>query len=101
MTSIESPKKRYWDLFDALEKAKKEIQGELESRFTIPKGEWVYPLGELTKEMSDYVGEKMATLGELRNRLGLEIPEGFVISTYAFKRFMEYNRLEKCGGPVE
>jgi pyruvate,water dikinase len=87
--------KKYWDLFDALEKAKKEIQGELESRFTIPKGEWVYPLGELTKEMSDYVGEKMATLGELRSRLGLEIPEGFVISTYAFKKFMEYNRLEQ------
>ncbi len=92
--------KRYWDLFDALEKAKKEIQGELESRFTIPKGKWVYPLGELTKEMSDYVGEKMATLGELRNRLGLEIPQGFVISTYAFKKFMEHNRLEKWVAPL-
>ena len=92
--------KRYWDLFDALEKAKKAIQGELGSRFTIPKGEWVYPLGELTKEMSDYVGEKMATLGELRSRLGLEIPEGFVISTYAFKRFIEYNQLEKWVVPL-
>lgn len=92
--------KRYWDLFDALEKAKKEIQEELESRFTIPKGEWVYPLDELTKEMSDYVGEKMATLGELRSRLGLEIPEGFVISTYAFKRFIEYNKLEQWVVPL-
>jgi pyruvate, water dikinase len=92
--------KKYWDLFDALEKAKREIQGELESRFTIPKGEWVYPLDELTKEMSDYVGEKMATLGELRSRLGLEIPEGFVISTYAFKIFMEYNRLDQWVVPL-
>jgi pyruvate, water dikinase len=93
-------KKRYWDLFDALEKAKKEIQGELESRFTIPKGDWVYPLGALTKEMSDYVGEKMATLGELRSRLGLDIPEGFVISTYAYKNFIDYNRLEKWVAPL-
>ena len=77
-----------------------EIQGELDSRFTLPKGEWVYPLGELTKEMSDYVGEKMATLGELRNRLGLKVPEGFVISTYAFKRFIETNRLEEWVAPL-
>ena len=50
--------------------------------------------------MSDYVGEKMATLGELRNRLGLKIPEGFVISTYAFKRFIEYNQLEEWVAPL-
>ena len=31
--------KKYLDLFDVFEKAKMEIQGELDSRFTIPKGE--------------------------------------------------------------
>ena len=50
--------------------------------------------------MSDYVGEKMATLGELRNRLGLKVPEGFVISTYAFKQFIETNRLEEWVAPL-
>lgn len=92
--------KKYLDLFDVFEKAKMEIHGELGSRFTLPKGEYVYPLGDLTKEMSDYVGEKMATLGELRNRLGLRVPEGFVISTYAFKQFIEFNKLEEWVAPL-
>ncbi|MBI4765171.1 MAG: pyruvate, water dikinase [Deltaproteobacteria bacterium] len=92
--------KKYLGLFDVFEKAKLEIHGELDSRFTLPKGEYVYPLREVTKEMSDYVGEKMATLGELQNRLGLKVPEGFVISTYAFKQFIEYNQLEEWVAPL-
>jgi pyruvate, water dikinase len=92
--------KKYLSLFNVFEKAKTEIHGELDSRFTLPKGEYVYPIGELTKEMSDYVGEKMATLGELQNRLGLKIPKGFVISTYAFKRFIETNWLQELVAPL-
>ncbi len=92
--------KKYLALFEVFEKAKLEIHGELDSRFTLPKGEYVYPLIELTKEMSDYVGEKMATLGELQNRLGLKVPEGFVISTYAFKQFIEHNKLEEWVAPL-
>ena len=92
--------KKYLDLFDVFEKAKMEIHAELDSRFTLPKGEYVYPLRDLTKEMSDYVGEKMATLGELQNRLGLKVPEGFVISTYAFKQFIEFNKLEEWVAPL-
>src|SRR4030042_6446559 len=92
--------KKYLDLFDVFERAKLEIHGELDSRFTLPKGEYVYLLSELTKEMSDYVGEKMATLGELQNRLGLKVPEGFVISTYAFKQFIEHNQLEEWVAPL-
>jgi pyruvate,water dikinase len=92
--------KKCLDLFDVFEKAKMEIHGELDSRFTLPKGEYVYPLKELSKEMSDYVGEKMAALGELQNRLGLKVPGGFVISTYAFKQFIEYNKLEEWVPPL-
>jgi pyruvate,water dikinase len=92
--------KKYLGLFEVFEKAKMEIRGELDSRFTLPKGGYVYPIGELTKEMSDYVGEKMATLGELQNRLGLKVPEGFVISTYAFKRFIEDNWLQELVAPL-
>jgi pyruvate,water dikinase len=92
--------KKYLDLFEVFERAKLEIHGELDSRFTLPRGEYVYPLRELTKEMSDYVGEKMATLGELQNRLGLKVPEGFVISTYAFKQFIEHNKLEEWVAPL-
>jgi pyruvate, water dikinase len=87
--------KQYLELFDALEESKKEIHEELNSRFTVPKGDYIYPLDSLHKELSDYAGEKMATLGELKNKLGLSVPKGFVISTYAYKRFVEYNRLQE------
>jgi pyruvate,water dikinase len=87
--------KKHMKLFDALERAKEEIHQELNARFTIPKGNYVYPLISLNKEMADYVGEKMATLGELKNRLGLNVPEGFAMSTYAYERFIEYNGLRE------
>ncbi len=86
---------KYLELFDVSEKAKAGLQGELNSRFTIPQGEIVYPLASVNGELADYVGEKMATLGEIRNRLGFPVPEGFVISTYAYKRFAEYNGLDR------
>jgi pyruvate, water dikinase len=92
--------KKHLALFEVFEKAKMDIRGELDSRFTLPKGELVYSVRDLTKEMSDYAGEKMATLGELQNRLGLRVPEGFVISTYAFKQFIEYNKLEEWVAPL-
>jgi pyruvate,water dikinase len=86
---------KYLELFDAFEKAKERLQTELDSRFTIPRGELAYPLAAVNREMADYVGEKMATLGDIRNRLGFPVPEGFVISTYAYKKFIEYNGLDR------
>lgn len=92
--------KKYLTLFDVFEKSKTDIRGELNSQFTLPKGEYVYSISDLTKEMSDHAGEKLATLGELTNRLDLTVPEGFVISTYSFKQFIEYNRLEELVAPL-
>jgi pyruvate,water dikinase len=86
--------RKYSGLFQAFEQAKASVQAELDFSFTIPRGESVYSLSSLHKEMSDLVGEKMATLGEIRNRLGLAVPEGFVVSTPAYKRFVEYNQLQ-------
>lgn len=37
--------------------------------------------------------EKTPTWGEIKNNLNLPVPEGFCISAYAFKRFVDYNRL--------
>jgi len=43
--------------------------------------------------MVSSVGGKNANLGEIKNRLNLPVPEGFCISAYAFKRFIDYNEL--------
>ncbi len=45
--------------------------------------------------MTEQVGGKNANLGEIRNRVGLPVPEGFAITSYAYKIFIEENQLEQ------
>jgi pyruvate,water dikinase len=45
--------------------------------------------------MGEIVGGKNANLGEMRNRLNLPVPEGFAISTYAYRIFIEKQVLGK------
>ncbi len=54
----------------------------------------------LDQTMVELVGNKMAVLGELKNRLHLNVPPGFAITTYAYEQFFretglrdEINRL--------
>jgi pyruvate,water dikinase len=39
------------------------------------------------------VGGKMANLGEIGNRIGLPVPQGFAITAAAYKRFLESSSL--------
>lgn len=102
--------KKYPKLFDAFESAKSGISAELDSRFVIPQSAYVIPLDKVSLDISDVTGEKMATLGELR-RLGLKVPDGFVVSAYACQGFFEHNGIDlgrsleeaaaKSGGSLE
>ena len=53
----------------------------------------VIDLGDIDKDMVDLVGSKMANLGELKNKLDLEVPPGFVITAHAYERFIDHNDL--------
>ena len=48
---------------------------------------------ESPRDMVDWVGGKNANLGELVNKAGLAIPEGFAITTCAYDFFLEQNAL--------
>jgi len=37
----------------------------------------------------------MANLGEIKNRLGLPVPDGFAITTTAFQYFIDANHLQE------
>ncbi len=50
-------------------------------------------LSELTDDDCAAVGPKIARLGELR-RLGVEVPDGFAVTTRAFRAFLVDNSLE-------
>jgi pyruvate,water dikinase len=54
----------------------------------------VVGLNELDRTFSGLAGDKMANLGELRNRLGLATPAGFVVTEDAYWRFIEHNEIQ-------
>jgi len=83
---------------EALYKRFKEIQKRI-NPFIYPKtatkeGPLVLPLRDVGRDLADQAGNKMANLGEIRNRIQLQVPDGFVITAQAYHRFMELNDLQ-------
>jgi len=84
---------RYKELYNIYDAIYKEVKNTVSRKSVIPVSDFAIPLVNLTGEMSTITGGKIAHLGEIRNRLNLPTPDGFAITTYAFKRFLEHNRL--------
>ena len=83
------------DLFTGFERIRHEIQEELAGRRAVPMVRPAILLDDLSSDLSEEVGNKLAGLGDIRNILGLPTPDGFVITTKAFFDFMDYNGLPK------
>jgi pyruvate,water dikinase len=86
---------RYRLLYEVFERIDNGIQQNVFDTREIPVSPLTIPLEEVTKEMGDIVGGKSANLGEMRNHVGLPIPEGFAVSAYAYKIFVEKIALGK------
>ncbi|MEW6674744.1 MAG: PEP/pyruvate-binding domain-containing protein [Nitrospirota bacterium] len=84
-------KDKYIQLYKIYDDINKEIEKVLSFKIEIPVSELTISLENLTCEMVNIAGGKIAQLGEIKNRLGLPTPEGFVISAHAFAQFMELN----------
>ncbi|MEW5763610.1 MAG: PEP/pyruvate-binding domain-containing protein [Acidobacteriota bacterium] len=78
--------------FSTVQKAIEEVL-EKSRRRASPEGPWVLDLSEVDASMHDRVGGKSANLGEIRNRVKLPVPDGFAITTDAFRQFLEANQL--------
>lgn len=91
---MELSERRYRDLPERF----RSVAGELEailSRHPEPVGtRFVLAMEEIDRRAVDQVGEKLANLGELRNRLGLRVPEGFAITAAASRHFLEANGVQ-------
>lgn len=85
---------RYMGLHPRFRDIQEEINRLLAQRALSLPDRLIFPLDAIDKEMADHVGSKMANLGEIRNRLSLRVPAGFVISSLAYQRFMEHNELQ-------
>ncbi len=84
---------RYQNLASAAQRISQEVLAILEQRREIPVGPLVYDLDQVDLSQAPAVGGKSANLGEVKTRLGLPVPPGFAVSTYAYKRFLDYNQL--------
>jgi pyruvate,water dikinase len=84
---------RYGALAEALARISCEVEEVLTRRREIPAAPLVIDFEDLNAGMSDVVGGKNANLGEVKNRVGLPVPPGFAISTYAYKVFLDHNHL--------
>jgi len=84
--------------YSALNSSFAQIKGNIEQavrqRTEIPLADLVIPLSSVTSDMTLIAGGKMAHIGEMRNRLKLPVPEGFVISSSAFRKFIQHHNLE-------
>lgn len=84
---------KYHALFDVLERINAQIKEHIQTQKETALTDWVLPYERINKEMVDYVGGKNANLGEVRNGVGLPIPEGYAITTEAFHYVMRANDL--------
>ena len=57
-------------------------------------GPLILPFSVLDKTFADQAGMKMASIGEIANRLNLRVPDGFVVTAKAFRLFLEKNDLK-------
>lgn len=85
---------KYWTLDNVFRRINHDIEEELAGRLVIPQTEYVIPYDTITGDVSDVVGGKNTHIAEIRNRLGLTVPEGFAVTTRAFQSFFKYNRFQ-------
>jgi len=77
-------------LFTAFERVQHQIREELAGRRALSRTDHLLPLSELTHDLADEGGNKMSSLGDVKNILGFTVPEGFVITAGAYFAAMEH-----------
>lgn len=85
---------RYTELHERFAHITGAIESILSRQPEVVSGPLVLGLDEITRDDIDRVGGKMANLGELRNRLGIRVPEGFAITAWAARHFMEVSHTQ-------
>ncbi|MGC8493715.1 MAG: PEP/pyruvate-binding domain-containing protein [Syntrophobacteraceae bacterium] len=86
--------RKYAVLYNRFKEIEEEVNRRLAARKEPHGEELVIPLEAVDRNMADQVGSKMASLGEVKNVLRLPVPEGFVVSAAAYRRFFEKNDLQ-------
>ncbi|NIO28654.1 MAG: pyruvate, water dikinase [Candidatus Latescibacteria bacterium] len=84
---------RYLELFSRQAAIQKELKDIVEGHPVTSEDMYVIDYDDIHSDITEIVGGKNANLGEIRNQLEMLTPDGFVLTTSAYRRFMEYNNL--------
>ncbi len=85
---------RYTALYESFQVIQKSIHQLLSDGQSIGDNRLIIPIGDIGADMTGLVGTKIATLGLIRNQIGIPTPPGFAITATAYHRFFEHNRLQ-------
>ena len=87
---------RYLDLFQAIDRIFIPLGAELRGRLILSKEmPLVIPLEVAPQDRPELIGGKAAHLAVAIQNLHLPVPPGFVITTRAYRLFLEHNHLEE------
>ncbi|MCL6621640.1 MAG: pyruvate, water dikinase [Syntrophobacterales bacterium] len=87
---------RYTALLPVFEDLREKIEAVLNRENPPAVQELVLPLEQVTRDMADGVGSKMANLGEISRALPeVAVPPGFVITAAAYDLFLRHNGLKE------
>ncbi len=90
---LEMSEGRYRDLEAIFERIGNDIDAIVERRPVLRQGPFILGLDEVSREVRDQVGEKMANLGEAGAIAGLVVPRGFVVTASATRHFLTDSHL--------
>ncbi len=82
-------------LFDKFDEIRQKITPVLNNSKKAAEAPLVLTLSNVGRKDIDQVGVKMANLGEAARGLGMQIPEGFVITAASYQAFMEHSGLKR------
>lgn len=72
-----------------------QVEGVLGRRAPLPGGGMTVDLRQVQAARADEVGARLAELGEVKNRLGLPVPEGFATGGVAYEVFAGHQGLRE------
>ena len=86
---------RYVDLYATLERIHLPLEAEVRGRLNISEEmPFVVALKAAPLDYPDLVGGKAGNLMSVNQQLDLPVPAGFVITTRAYRRFVEHNQID-------
>jgi pyruvate,water dikinase len=85
---------RYAGLMEVYDRIDKSIRSLIFDESAL-SGDLVMSYDSITWSMIREAGGKNANLAEIRNNLGLTVPEAFAVTAYSFNEFMRHNGIDR------